>query len=232
MTTDANSCHHFKKLVPTLEKEMEMIEPFAADEITQSAEGERVIALADFETLYELFQIPLTRYVFHLIHNKEGAQDLVQDVFMKVYQALLEGTTLPASKVKAWLYRIAYHAFIDMYRRERLMRLVPLAFFSGDEHHSEDIVHEGQNIVDALSAFASHFPGGSPSSSFEEQVADRESIDHLLQALPPSYAICVRFVVGGYSYAEISHRLGISVAAVKMRLLRARRQCKAIAKQS
>ena len=59
------------------------------------AEPIQKIEVADFEAIFLRFQAPITNFIYHLIGNREQAYDLAQDVFVKAYKALLNGTVAP-----------------------------------------------------------------------------------------------------------------------------------------
>ena len=74
---------------------------------TQSAsmleEQVQRVDVADFEAIFIRFQGPITNFIYHLIGNREQAYDLAQDVFVKAYKALLNGTVVQPGAWSAWL---------------------------------------------------------------------------------------------------------------------------------
>jgi RNA polymerase sigma-70 factor, ECF subfamily len=68
------------------------------------------------EDLYKLYYTEIFYYLFQRVRNKELAQDLAQDTFLKAFNGLetFEGK----SSIKTWLYSIAHHTFINWYRKE------------------------------------------------------------------------------------------------------------------
>ena len=71
------------------------------------------VDVADFEAIFQRFQVPITNFIYHLIGNREQACDLAQDVFVKAYKALLGGTVVQPGALSAWLYRIAANTTTD-----------------------------------------------------------------------------------------------------------------------
>jgi len=71
-----------------------------------------------FAGLYDRYQPELIRYLFHRTGDQETAADLVQQVFLKAWQALprYEQRGIP---IKAWLYRMAHNQMVDHLRRRR-----------------------------------------------------------------------------------------------------------------
>ena len=82
--------------------------------IARSSEGD-----ADaFGELYDRFQPEILRYLVHRVRDRETAEDLAQQVFLKAWQAIprYEQRGLP---FKAWLYRMAHNQMVDHYRTHR-----------------------------------------------------------------------------------------------------------------
>ncbi len=216
---------------------------------TQSAsaleEPAQRVDVADFEAIFVRFQGPITNFIYHLIGNREQAYDLAQDVFVKAYKALLNGTVVQPKALSAWLYRIASNTTTDTLRRRRLISWLPLSLFNEDRGIGAGVVSEAggaspenfsSNNEDgegrSSSITAMYERGGYDGGRFENRVADREIVERLFQQLPPKYAICLwLYENDGRSCAEIAEQLNISTSAVKMRLMRARERFAALYKQ-
>ncbi len=216
---------------------------------TQSAsaleEPAQRVDVADFEAIFIRFQGPITNFIYHLIGNREQAYDLAQDVFVKAYKALLNGTVVQPGALSAWLYRIASNTTTDTLRRRRLISWLPLSLFNEDRGIGAGVVSEAggassenfsSNNEDSegrsSSITAMYERGGYDGGRFENRVADREIVERLFRQLPPKYAICLwLYENDGRSCAEIAELLNISASAVKMRLMRARERFAALYKQ-
>ncbi|PRO65908.1 RNA polymerase sigma factor SigX [Alkalicoccus urumqiensis] len=70
----------------------------------------------EFERLYSAYHQQLFQYVFYLVRSRETAEELVQEVYIKVLNSFesFEGK----SSEKTWLYSIAKHVAIDWIRRQ------------------------------------------------------------------------------------------------------------------
>ncbi len=196
------------------------------------------VEIADFEQIFQRFQTPLTNFIFHLIGNREQAYDLTQDVFVKAYKALLNGTVVQPGALSAWLYRIAANTTTDTLRRRRLISWLPLSLFNEDRGIGAGVLSDSGGMVNdsfgagdeegahqgRASAVSSMYErGGYDGSRFESRVADREIVERVLKQLPPKYAVCLwLYEHDGLSCGEIAEVLSISASAVKMRLMRAR----------
>lgn len=195
------------------------------------------VEVADFEEIFLRYQAPITNFIYHLIGNREQAYDLAQDVFVKAYKALLNGTVVHPGALSAWLYRIAANTTTDTLRRRRLISWLPLSLFTEDRGIGAGVVSEAGNPAtdtfntsseehtsERASAISSMYErGGYDGGRFESRVADREIVERVFRQLPQKYAICLwLYENDGLSCAEIAGVLNISASAVKMRLMRAR----------
>ncbi len=61
---------------------------------TEAVQQPEQVNIADFEAIFQRYQVPITNFIYHLIGNREQAYDLAQDVFVKAYKALLGGTVV------------------------------------------------------------------------------------------------------------------------------------------
>lgn len=205
------------------------------------------VDVADFEAIFLRFQGPITNFIYRLIGNREQAYDLTQDVFVKAYKALLNGTVVQPGALSAWLYRIAANTTTDTLRRRRLISWVPLSLFNDDRGIGAGVVSEsGGAVSDSFSnsdeenmnngrvsnVSSMYERGGYDGGRFEGKVADREIVERVLKQMPPKYAICLwLYENDGLSCAEIAGVLNISSSAVKMRLMRARERFITLYKQ-
>jgi len=224
------------------ERETDSISTQSASALEEPAQR---VDVADFEAIFVRFQGPITNFIYHLIGNREQAYDLAQDVFVKAYKALLNGTVVQPGALSAWLYRIASNTTTDTLRRRRLISWLPLSLFNEDRGIGAGVISEAggassenfsSNNEDgegkSSSITAMYERGGYDGGRFENRVADREIVERLFQQLPPKYAVCLwLYENDGRSCAEIAEFLHISPSAVKMRLMRARERFAALYKQ-
>lgn len=134
---------------------------------------------------------------YRLTGNREDAQDLVQEVLVRVQRGL---RTYRPGSLRAWLGRITTNAFLDDARR-RTRR--PVAALPDDP--------------DAVL----------PAAPDAAEVADAERLpDHVqaaLAAVPTEFRVSVVLAdVVGLSYAEIAEQLGVPVGTVRSRIHRGR----------
>ncbi|MCL4385914.1 MAG: RNA polymerase sigma factor [Actinobacteria bacterium] len=70
-----------------------------------------------FEKIYHHFLSSIYRFVFFQISNKQTAEDLTSEVFIKVYNNL-RNSNLNSATFKSWLYKIAQNTITDYFRKE------------------------------------------------------------------------------------------------------------------
>ena len=164
--------------------------------------------LEAFSQLVKRYDRNVFRIAQHITHNEEDAQDVVQDAFLKAYQNLeqFQGN----SKFYTWLVRIAVNEALMRLRRRRGDRTVSL-----DEGVETDEGTIPREVAD-----------WSPNP---EQLYGQSELSDILkktiQGLPPGFrTVFVLRDVEGLSTEETAEMLGLSIPAVKSRLLRARLQ--------
>ena len=137
---------------------------------------------------------------YRLTGNDADAQDLVQDVLLRVRRGLV--TYRPGS-LEGWLSRITTNAFLDDVRRRRRRPTVALA-----DHADRTLVDEGTDPDTVLA---------STTLSKDIQAA--------LLALPDEFrAAVVLCDVVGLAYDEIAEELGVPIGTVRSRIHRGRAQ--------
>ena len=73
------------------------------------------------ESIYQLYMPDIFRYLLSLCRNKHIAEDLLQDTFYKAY---VHVELFRGDDFKPWLFKIAYHTYIDWQRKERRVQVV------------------------------------------------------------------------------------------------------------
>lgn len=160
-------------------------------------------------TVYYEYSGPIHSYASRLLGNSEDADDITQEVFIRVHGHLSE--LRDPARLKSWLYRIATNLCMDqLRRRSRTRRIFGVAVPLGPDSDDGDRAPAREVANPA-------------SSSTIDQVAERDHIAGALRQMPPKYAICLMLhSAQGLSYREIADILGISPGAAAVRLTRAR----------
>uniref|UniRef100_E6QI18 RNA polymerase sigma factor n=1 Tax=mine drainage metagenome TaxID=410659 RepID=E6QI18_9ZZZZ len=161
-----------------------------------------------FETLIQKYDRQIFRIAQHITQNREDAQDVVQDAFLKAYEKLsqFQGN----SKFYTWLVRIAVNESLMRLRKRRTGKMVSI---------DEDIETEDGSVPRDLADWS---PNPEQNYSQTELAA---ILRKTIQGLPHGFRVVfVLRDVDGLSTEETAETLGLSVPAVKSRLLRARLQ--------
>jgi RNA polymerase sigma-70 factor (ECF subfamily) len=159
-----------------------------------------------FAYLVQKYRRPMVSFMFRMAHNAAGAEDLAQEVFLRVYRS--RESYEASAKFTTWLYRIATNLAVNHARDTRHER--PENTVSLDEPDEES----GRTL---------DLPDGTPSA--EENLMHRErlaAIRQRVQALPERQRIAV--VMHKYQqmdYHQIADVLKLSESATKSLLFRA-----------
>lgn len=163
-----------------------------------------------FGELVNRHQRPLVNHLYRLTGQRDGAHDLAQEVFIKVYTSM--STFDPRYRFTTWLYRIASNCAID-YRRKKKPRTCPMTTPVGSD--------SSESTEPAV-------PGTTPGPHDVFRLRELESrIDGAIEALPHNYRhlILLRHRLH-LRYHEIARTTGLPVGTVKNRIFRAREMLK------
>ena len=72
-----------------------------------------------FDLLLTRNQYKLFSYILFVVHDRETAEDVFQETFVKVITKLHQNKYKPCGKFNAWLIRIAHNVIMDMYRLQK-----------------------------------------------------------------------------------------------------------------
>src|SRR5262249_4418685 len=64
---------------------------------------------------FEVLRDPVYRYLFRVLDNAEEAEDLTQEVFLRLYSYLRKGH--PLGNVRAWVFHVAHNLAVDQQRK-------------------------------------------------------------------------------------------------------------------
>jgi len=167
--------------------------------VSDLEEAARRVAAGDrgaFEAIVRATQRPLLRAAARILGNPEEALDVLQEAYMRAFDALVGHSFDFRSRVSSWLYRVVVNASLDALRARRRRPTVPLP-----EDHRE--------------------PAGGGSEG-EVRVALAE-LGEMLDLLPEDQrAALVLRELEGMSNAEVAEVLETTEGAIEQRLIRAR----------
>lgn len=138
------------------------------------------------------------RLAYRLTGDQHDAEDLTQEVFVRVFRSLSSYTP---GTFEGWLHRITTNLFLDMVRRRRRIRF-------------EGLVDDAADRLEGRER--------SPAQVYDDSHLDPD-VDAALAALPPDFrAAVVLCDIEGLSYEEIAATLGIKLGTVRSRIHRGR----------
>ena len=162
--------------------------------------SDRVAGVPTWDEIVEQHSDRVYRLAYRLTGNPHDAEDLTQEVFVRVFRSLDSYTP---GTFEGWLHRITTNLFLDQARRKQRIRFDALS----------------EERADRLS---SNQP--TPDLAYTDQRFD-DDVERALQALPPDFrAAVVLCDVEGLTYEEIAEILGAKLGTVRSRIHRGRVQ--------
>lgn len=165
----------------------------------------RVFAALAEEHLDRLYSAAL-----RLTRNRDSAEDLVQETFLKAWRSF--HTFQPGTNARAWLYRILMNAYIDAYRKaDREPEVVD----------QEDV--EEHYLYSRVQASEELRRQGNPEEIVLQAIMDAD-VEAALASLPEAFRAAVILAdLEGFTYKEIARILEVPLGTVMSRLFRGRR---------
>lgn len=168
-----------------------------------------------FEKILSKYEKPLLNFIYRFVGDRQQAEDLTEEVFLRVYAARKNYQGKGKTKFSTWLYKIAANLCIDYQRKYS---------------------RSGKNIV-SLEQFQKtdedEIPLEIPDSSdfsadvLLERKQIGETIKSALLSLPENQRLALTLLVyEGKSYQKISEIIGCSISAVESLIFRARQKLK------
>jgi RNA polymerase sigma-70 factor (ECF subfamily) len=138
--------------------------------------------------------------------NPDDAWDLVQETYERALRS--DRSRIPVERMSGWLFVVAKNLFRDHYRRDQRRRL------------------RGRKEAAVM---ATLYDAATDDDEGDRNGVGLDDVNRALTSLSPALASAWRLhIVEGLSYAEVAARLGVPVATVGTRLLRARRQIREV----
>ena len=178
-----------------------------ADVVALALEGRD----AAHRELIKRYERPVFSLVFRMVRDRELAEDLTQDTFVKVLSHLDRYRT--DFKFSSWLFKIANNVAIDHLRRRQLDTVS---------------IHGSPHATDADAVDASRFDISDGSENALDEMEAKElgsAIEQAISGLRPEYRSCILLRhVEGRSYEEIASTLDLPLGTVKTYIHRARHE--------
>ena len=162
-----------------------------------------------FELLLQRYRTPLVNFLYRMVRSREQAEDLAQEVFIRVYRAREE--YVPSAKFTTWLFRIATNLALNSLRDHRYQKL--------------EMSMDAPMTADAEDGVERPFEVADKRPTVEQELVEdarKKMIRHAIEKLPEKQRAAV--LLHKYQeldYAEIAKILSCSESALKSLLFRA-----------
>lgn len=153
-----------------------------------------------FERLVRRYQDPLCNFIARHIGDRSAAEDLTQEVFLRVYQAAPRFD--PKGRVSSWMFKIAYNLSMNELKRR---------------NHLQGLLRDTAHIADICA-------GSTSSGSIPDQEMEEELMAAMHDLGEDQRAALLLRVQEDLSYREIAEVLGTTVQSVESLLFRARQR--------
>jgi RNA polymerase sigma-70 factor (ECF subfamily) len=165
-----------------------------------------------YEELVRRLHRGVIRLAFQYLRSSSESEDIAQEVFIKLYKARARWE--PRASISTWVFRITVNACLNVVRSRKSARTVSLDTPTEDGDRFDEAIPEPGTVTP-----------GELLQDDETAHAVRRAIDQLPDTQRTAILLN-RFE--GLSYAEVAEVLGVSEAAVKSMLFRARQALKGI----
>jgi RNA polymerase sigma-70 factor, ECF subfamily len=166
------------------------------------------------------------KLVFHTIYGLTGdweeSQDLTQDTFHQALRSIDAARMTSGDRfhAKAWLLSIALNTVRMQRRRRNIFRFIPFShMLEGKQQETDDTLNIQASPVQPT-GYGTH-----ATDDPAELIAEQDAVQRTMAQLTEPFRVCLLLsIVGGLSTSEIAQTLDMKEAAVRQRLLRARKQ--------
>lgn len=163
-------------------------------------------AAAEFDSLLRDHVPSLYRAAYRWTGAADRAEDLVQELLVRLYPKLDELRRL--DRIRPWALRVMYRIFVDRVRRERSS---PVQF--GADAREDSGEEEGQEFVD---------PADGPAELLEQQLTQERVVAAWASLGEEHRVVLSMHDIEDYSLPELSEIMGVPIGTLKSRLHRAR----------
>ncbi len=164
-----------------------------------------------FDRIVVHYRVMVHRFIYRYLQDLERAEDLCQEVFLRVYRA--GKRYQPTAGFRTWLFTIAYRLCLNELRsRRRERRIIGMVGGSRNPDGMEE------NFIESVADVREE----KAHEALERQELE-EAISQAIAELPPSQRTAILLLrFEDLSYKEIGNILGLSVMAVKSLINRGR----------
>lgn len=189
-----------------------MKEHLTLGEHEEMADEEVLLASLSHPSLFALlvrkYEEPFLRKAMSIVHEREEAEDIVQEAFTKIYLNAGKFKTVAGASFSSWGYRILINTALTHYAKRK---------------------REGGRVVELDEEIWALIPDKNLRQFEKKEFADE--VASVLSRMPAPFARALSsFFIDGKTQEEMAHDEGVSVGAIKTRVHRAKAEFKKIYK--
>ncbi|MEZ4103752.1 MAG: RNA polymerase sigma factor [Candidatus Paceibacterota bacterium] len=152
-----------------------------------------------FAVLLDRYETAFLRKAMSIIHNKDDAEEVVQDTFTKIYVNATSFSPQEGAKFSSWAYKILMNTAFTRYQK---------------------LLKEGQRFASLDPEFEQFI---SEKTDTQNKVEKRDGIERILSRLPEHFVLVLRLhYLERWSHADIANHTNESVGTIKVRIHRAK----------
>lgn len=181
-------------------------------EITSERKDEEILALSinepsAFEFLVDRYQDAFLRAATKIVHQKEDAEDVVQDAFVKIYMNADRFKKVEGASFKSWAYKIVINTALTRYGK--------LKKTWGKVEYLDSMLYKGFDVMQ--------------SDKVELEADAKMIVIKLLAEMPDNLReVLEKYYLEDKSQKDIAKEEGVSLGTVKMRVFRAKKELKKV----
>ena len=146
-----------------------------------------------FDVLMSRHQQSLFGYILYISRNRELAEDIFQETFIKAITTIKQGKYVESGKFKAWITRIAHNLVFDHFRREKKEKMLY------NDEYEYDLFNDVSFSEDNIEAVM-----------VKSQVM--QDVKHLIALLPDAQREVLQMrYYNNMSFKDIAERTGVSI---------------------
>jgi RNA polymerase sigma-70 factor (ECF subfamily) len=169
-----------------------------------------------FRLLMEKHQVNVMRMIYRYTGRHHEAEDLAQDIFLKIYR--VAGKYTPRAQFKTWLYRVVTNHCFNFHRSQK-------------KHKYDSTLDPSLSEADIPDQSFKGAVREAPAERRLQQEELKAAVQKALAGLPDRQRMAViLFRFEGLSYGEIAQALGCSISAVESLIFRAMSSLKELLK--
>jgi RNA polymerase sigma-70 factor (ECF subfamily) len=159
--------------------------------------------LKAFEVIFSFYEKSIYGYIYSMVGHRENAEDLTQEVFLKLYKNA--GAIDAENNFKNWLYKIATNTVYDWLRKKRKGAEM---FIIDDEENSFETIDDNSTYL---------------------HIEDAKDLESAINDIKPNYRrVLLLFYYEGMSYEEIADILEVPLNTAKTHIRRAKEALKMV----